>query len=289
MESFSFIIIIGTIVSIVFCFFEFVQKSASKNILEKIAAWIKGVELPDADNWKNTLLNLFDTIFGPRVFKKTFFKRSCIATAISILLTEVILAIVFFFIVALTEDDSKGFVAILIFLSFAFIPAFTVNFLPDYLSLIETKLCIKEMALYSSAKALVFFIFLDFFLTTAIYLLYLSVVGATVGILSQLELFKFKVPYIEQNVSSAIGMWVFLGALIGVFSTYLTSIWIWLYGFSGLLLKFLYGLGGPILWLRDNFLDIDEKPIRSLGIVCSIILLIILMSVGLLIQIAIWL
>lgn len=51
-------------------------------------------------------------------------------------------------------------------------------------------------------------------------------------------------------------------------STFFTSIWVWLYGISALLIRYLVSLG---VNLRYLFLDIDDKPLRSLGIVSVLI------------------
>ena len=54
------------------------------------------------------------------------------------------------------------------------------------------------------------------------------------------------------------------------YSTFFTSAWIWLYALSGLALKTAQHIGLGINCLK-NILDIENKPIRSMGIVTIVL------------------
>ena len=61
------------------------------------------------------------------------------------------------------------------------------------------------------------------------------------------------------------GLWTFFG--IYLYATYFTSLWILLYVSSTLFLRFWHSAGVRFLGLRSLF-HIEEKPLRSIGIVC---------------------
>ena len=60
--------------------------------------------------------------------------------------------------------------------------------------------------------------------------------------------------------------------MIGIFfySTFFTSIWLWLFGLSQLVFT-VAGRTGPLLRFVKYVLPIDEKPFRSLGIIAGLI------------------
>ncbi len=62
------------------------------------------------------------------------------------------------------------------------------------------------------------------------------------------------------------------GIPIGIFfgAAFFTSAWAWLYAMSGLVVK-LAEYGGRGLGVLRNFLDIDKKPITSIGWVAMVL------------------
>ena len=57
-------------------------------------------------------------------------------------------------------------------------------------------------------------------------------------------------------------------ASIFLWTTYLTSIWLWLYVGSGLLLRALSSVGWRAVFLR-GYLNIQEKPLSAMGFVAG--------------------
>ncbi len=60
--------------------------------------------------------------------------------------------------------------------------------------------------------------------------------------------------------------WLSLNNELGMFlwTTYLTSVWLWLYALSGLLVRAIRGA----TFLRDH-LNVEEKPLSSMGFVAG--------------------
>lgn len=75
---------------------------------------------------------------------------------------------------------------------------------------------------------------------------------------------------------------------IGIFfySTFFTSVWVWLYALSGVLLKVLYsvklGMG-----LSSRIFEVETAPLRSLGMVSNLIITF-LFAFGALLKLLLW-
>jgi hypothetical protein len=67
-----------------------------------------------------------------------------------------------------------------------------------------------------------------------------------------------------------------------VYSTYFTSIWIWLYAVSGFLMKGARILGLGLDTLRMRFLNVSEKPFMSIGFAANCLITGIYVAVGML-------
>jgi hypothetical protein len=55
-----------------------------------------------------------------------------------------------------------------------------------------------------------------------------------------------------------------------VFSTFFTSVWIWLYVGAGGLLRVLYPVLKGIDWLKEN-LDVEARPVHTLGLLLAVL------------------
>ena len=75
--------------------------------------------------------------------------------------------------------------------------------------------------------------------------------------------------------------------VLGVYfySTFFTSIWVWLYALSGFLVKLLRRVFGGITFLKERVFNIEEKPLRSLGYVSVLIVTLIYIVTPLLLKV----
>ncbi|MFQ6029940.1 MAG: hypothetical protein ACE5Q6_20900 [Dehalococcoidia bacterium] len=225
----------------------------------------------DQVSWSATFTSVFDSIFPKPHFSRQCFVRSSIASLCAVgVLTSVFYAI---------QPDtvhryfsSTGSV-ILIVLGVLGVP--TANLIPDFISLGETRYILKRMGGNSSRKKILSLLVVDFAITLAIAVALVSVGFILVVILDRL--FEYECLGLESETGfcgsllhlyggyliAAIRLDVpqgFNGASLGIFfySTFVTSVWLWLYALSTFVVK----LG----WLK-SILDIKDKPLRSLGIV----------------------
>jgi hypothetical protein len=55
-----------------------------------------------------------------------------------------------------------------------------------------------------------------------------------------------------------------------LYPAFFTTVWVTLYGVSGLALKFARRMGRWLSWFNQRF-DIEKKPVRSIGLVASLV------------------
>ncbi|NET39058.1 MAG: hypothetical protein F6K19_44975 [Cyanothece sp. SIO1E1] len=169
---------------------------------------------------------------------------------------------------ALLDLKKGASVKLIMVLLFIFI---YFNAIPDYFSLLETRYIIKRMATTNSIVAWFLYLILDFCLTIAIFLLAAIVFSPLVN-----WFFNININPLRFLSNIQYGLRTFDSDYFSVFfyTTFFTSIWIWGYLLSGLILKLITPFRGGLLFLKSK-LDIDNKPFRSMGVIIVTIISII--------------
>lgn len=247
------------IVAMLIAFFEALQNTATEDTKQITALWIKKKSLPDhPGSLRFQILLIFDSLFDSRIVSIKFLCRSLFATLIGISFSVIIWVIIYLYT---GEFDKLGAKDPL--WSIVILMAIIFNFIPDYFSLIETRMVIGEMQKHNTKASIIFFIIFDFFLTTSIYSLYVTLVGSLFSVVYTNNYF----PLINKHIITGL----FVALFLGIFSTYLTSIWVWIYSITGIFLRMLSLIGKPFFLLRDKILNVDEFPFRVMGIFSSIL------------------
>ena len=234
-----------------------------------LTGWLKNLGAGGKlSNWPQGFAEIFDSVFGRKHLSWRCFARSSIASFISVaVLTLIWLA----FSPAsaryhLRLWDMKELITL----------ALILNVLPDYLSLLKARYVVRAMARKPTVGRITFLLILDFVACVAIY-------------------FAFFVAFWWSYVVWYRSPTVFLGDLqdfVAVslsfrtpvsslfFATFFTSVWAWLYALSVALVRGAnyFSVGVKTL---ERFLDIDDKPIRSLGLVSMLIVTVLYLVVPL--------
>ena len=221
--------------------------------------------LKTLNNWTSNFIIIFDGIFGNNnKFYKIIgeehisFLRSSIASYISIF-TVTLYWSVFHFQESFFLNGSFSFSEVLDIIAGVAIFGTVFNLIPDYISLVETRYILQLMDKYKSIATTLILLVLDFVITGLIF-----------------TLFFFIIAYLNHdNIYSAIGdipkLFNFQkndpSPTIFFYSTYFSSIWIYLYLISSFLYKFLKTLKVKFI-LK---LDIENKPLKSIGFISVII------------------
>ncbi len=229
---------------------------------EKIASWVSGSKHGDADNrWPATFGVVFDRVFTKKHWSWRCFWRSCVASLLAVVVMTAVLYMVNGSVRGLIDEVGlPGVFALGVI-------AGMLNLFPDYLSLLETRLVLRRMAKGSSgAFRLLGWLIFDAVVTVGIFAVVL--LTATLATGGGMELV---VQIMPNALLSLFGVESGV-AEIGIFlySTFFTSVWIWLYAFSGIAVRLVYR-AKRIQTFVDKHLDVATRPLSVMGVVLTVV------------------
>ncbi len=229
---------------------------------KKIASWVRGSKHGDADNrWPATFGVVFDRVFTEKHLSWGCFWRSCVASLLAVVLMTAILYVVNSGFRNLLWEE-PGIILVI------GIGAAILNLLPDYLSLLETRFVLRRMAKGGAGpfKLLGWLIF-DAVVTLGIITTALLLVIVDRRLDQDTQALELLVKIIVDSLMSIFGVQG-RDALGGIFlySTSFTSVWIWLYAFSGIAVRLVYR-AKRIQTFVDKHLDVATRPLSVMGVV----------------------
>lgn len=236
-----------------------------------MAAWLRA--------WPQHFIELFDNLFGKRHFSFSCFFRSSLAS----LLALVVLFVAF---LIASETTLEQYLDSWFVDQWAHDPVLALslgitivgNFLPDYLSLLETRFVLSRLKDNPAWYKVVFYLVFDLVATTVIFLLffvlYLYIVfsmregwhGWDYVVFLSDSVFTGILPMwltsFDLNVSSSLTF----DRRLNFYTTFITSAWIWLFVISTTVAKLCAVVLNPV-WLRlkCQVLDVENQPILVLG------------------------
>jgi hypothetical protein len=255
--------------------FGWVEDGLSPEKRKELSAWLKGLRLDTGTkSWTALFPTLIDRIFGQRALSLKFILRSCIAS------TFALFTVALFWFRAegdtLRDVVSAGFTTAF----YAWLVGAAANFGPDYVSLLISRWMVKVMARHPNPLPVSALLLADLGLTALN-----AILSVFVGLFVWAWSTDWSHPAIaayysfEKLVSlewtglvKAPGLFGFLTEmmLICFFAAFFASVWVWLYIMSAVLIRMLYGM--QIFWqLLLPFLNIDEKPLGSIGKVAGLL------------------
>ena len=220
-----------TVAAFFFAFSRFVSQHLKQEVKDDVALWLMGSREAD---WHQLFIQLFDNIYGEYHFSLRCFLRSCMTSLISV--SAVALAYAILNVADFNENiGSYAYIAILCVL---------INFIPDYLSLLQTRYLLKRLSRSPSTLASFGLLWIDLIVS-------LCIVGGYIGAILLLS------PGIILNLLDVGGLF-FLS--IFVVSSLTTSLFSWLYFLSS-------------SWLRLfrksalRYFDVKNKPLESIALI----------------------
>ena len=264
----------------IWALFDRAETVAAGDTKTAVSRWLTNLNLTSRlANWPAAFAAIFDHVFGEDHLSWRCFYRSCIASVVSVAIVTLIWG-------ALRPEEimlliRSHVLSFELWLFFSFAIAF--NVIPDYFSLLESRYVIRWMATRSSILWILVFLIIDFAATLAIFLMVPGVAVVAVIVLAKgftfsaieqlLEMFWRGLEQASLHSGGA-------GFPLGIFfySTFFTSVWVWLYAVSGTGIRLLGRLGVGISSLK-KLLDIEEKPIRSLGFVSMLLVTVVFVVV----------
>ena len=262
----SLLVAWATLVGGVWLLFSAIEATTTSVAKRKVADWLNSIAtksisqtVVESPRW---FIEAFDRIFGDRHLSLRCFSRSCVASIMAVLVITIMWVVLdptsckrFF-----SSEGASGIFFILFVASI-------LNLVPDYLSLLETRLILRRVA-HAGEKSLIVVMILDVIITGGIFicwfiaisLIFYRVSGESLGVdvdalLEILSGFIF-----FQNEIDPPDWSIFF------YSTYFTSVWLHLFIVSSVATKLLYSLGRIGNWVLA-LLDIDGKPFQSMGLI----------------------
>ena len=259
--------------------FDRAETVASAHTRVAISTWLRNIDIAEAlGNWPAQFAHVFDAVFGERHLSWRCFYRSSIASLCSVAIVALIWA-------AIRPNEFDAFAKpaptfLAPLLVFVLIAVFS-NVIPDYLSLLESRYVIRWMTTNRSVLQILFFLVVDFVATFIIFWIGMLIsIGGYSLIFGIDPMWALKTAFL--NVFKQLPVWASLSVgkegrvTVGIFlySTFFTSAWVWLYVVSSMVVKVVSYLGIGIKVLK-KVLDVEEKPIRSLGFVAMFLVTIV--------------
>lgn len=257
--------------------FEQAETAVSSETKAAVSRWLLNLDPAGAvASWPMTFVTIFDRVFGERHLSWRCFSRSCVASLASVAMVTLMWGVLYpdkFDIFIKSSSIGKN-VFFLFFITAIF------NLIPDYISLLETRYMINWMRRAHSVMRILAFLAIDFVATAAIGLV--GIIGTLMIVIlfsNPSQIMRLKITEFFSEILELIQKLILplsassIGDLpIGIwfYAAFFTSVWVWLYALSGSVVKLAEYLGIGINQLKV-VLDLENKPLRSLGFV-SIIL-----------------
>jgi len=250
----------ATIIGIVLGFFVLLEEVVQPEVKVEISKWLHNLQIEGLlSNWPAQFAALFDSIFGKRHLSWRCFVRSCIASLVSVVLA------VFLFVLFLRIKIDKELLGLTPFVLFL---AVIFNFIPDYLSLLESRYVIQWMSKHNSTIRILILIVFDLIATAIIWfvsaIIVLNVINYAINLYAGKDVERVLYSFMF-FVSTAIVIFPLLC------SAFFTSIWVWLYGTAGLVVKSVNKIGFCANLVK-TFLNIEKRPLSSIGIVACMLI-----------------
>ncbi|MCG8433561.1 MAG: hypothetical protein MJA83_05985, partial [Gammaproteobacteria bacterium] len=268
--------------------FDVAERSASQEVRLKFGAIFKTDNKVAFESLPDSFGILFDSVFGSKHLSWRCFRSSVLASVFAVF----VVGILVYYSGAMRLDPiNERFPFIFLNFLYLLVGAATVNAIPDYVSLLETRWLIR----YSkSSVSFLSILLIDILLTTAIILAWISFLSFVIPPVFEFpdrtaywvmqspfyENWVYQIPVERaptlENIPTIIFNYLLMPttttAILGVYfySTFFTSFWLWVYmlivGLSRMLIRLNSGVG---ILLRVT--DVEEQPFRSLGFVSVVL------------------
>jgi len=271
MEIPQSILTFGTIIlvcSTIWKFFDILENVASKEAREFTSKWLNNLDITEnaIRNWPSIFTHLFDKIYGKKYISIRFVSLSVLTTIILIIVSWI------FVINPLNPFIADNIKWINIFREYSepyqdlpklfiiTICSFILfNILADYSSLIQTRFILGRISKNIHIIERLFLLVIDIIATSLVivvfYLMYKNIL-------------EYWFPLANSKFIYWVGVYNISIFYIFIFTSFFSSSWLWLSTTSSFIIKYSTRISFGLRLVR-RFLNIDEKPFLSIGIVSS--------------------
>ena len=224
----------------------FIEKAEhlNKDACAVLTLWLNG---DYESTWSAQFCRLFDAVFTDKHFSVRCFVRSAVASLVAVLLLYVLFAEVLG--TALKDRFAQEFETVSLWQ--ALLLGAAINILPDYLSLFETRWLLQRFERITSFWGQCAMLVVDALLTGAVIWVGIAAYRAMVG---------------EAPLTAVEMVALFSVFSVFFYSTFLTSVWAWVYCLSTWFVRLFSRTG------LKRVLNIEEKPLGSIALVGAVVI-----------------
>jgi hypothetical protein len=240
----------------------------------RVALWMYMADVPSderIDAWGQVFPQLIDRVFGSKALSWKFFYRSCLASLLAVLIVAFIFSRTGIFSnlgeFALIKDGYSTPLKfnLTLLLTSSFTTALVTNCIPDYFSLIITRMFIQYIAKNATAFRTMIILVVDAVLSVVLMLPIVETYVLLLNIHADVREAEYGIFY--DNVISMLTLHDLFG--IFIYAALFTSAWLWIYVLSIFSIKITHNV--RFVWVRIMpYLDIEKKPMQAIGRIAGI-------------------
>jgi hypothetical protein len=266
----------------VFALFEKGEDALRQEAKSDISRWLQNVDPTGVvGSWPGGFVMLFDSVFGERHFTKRCFFRSCVASLLAILTASTLIYAlnplaftreVNYLLVPPWQGDwpfGSAFVLQAVVLTLIV----GANLLGDYLSLLKARYLLQWMSKVRIGALLTVGLLADATATIIIWAIGLLGAALVVSLFANVELDLASWPSQLWHAILVIphpASWNDDSLTLSMLgAAFFTSLWAWLYALASLVVRGAYAIKSSLGVFRSVF-DVENKPLRSIGVVCNL-------------------
>jgi hypothetical protein len=259
----------------VLALFAYAETVVREETRDTVTRWLTSKPGTQLKEWPSTFSAVFDHVFGERHVSWRCFRVSAFVSIVCCGIMTLIVGSATgdtLKYVGYDHDINKMLVNIVVSVMFVAL----LNVFPDYVSLLETRLLVRVMT-NASPWVIALILALDAVLTMIIFVTGLWVFYYAMGLFALFvpngEYAWPQPPVIYYLIRNAATFWDGkLGSFMGIYlyTTFATSVWLWLFAIIGLVVSLLSGFKSA-LRRTARVLDVEKKPLRSMGFLCALL------------------
>lgn len=208
---------------------------------ESLSLWLMGSV---KDTWTQQFCAWFDGLFGEKRLSLRFVLRSALASFVAVFLLWFLFAKVF----GVLDQRMLGDLP----LWQALVMGAVINLIPDYLSLCETRWLLGRFEKVQSVAGQILILIVDLVVSAAI-------------IWGGLTLFLWARGEAAPGPVEVMALFSIFAVFF--YSTFLTSVWAWMYCLSTWLMRLFSG------WKLADWLSVEQQPVKAVGVLGGVLII----------------
>lgn len=247
----------ATLISGIWVLFYAMENTTPPESKKTVSEWLKsliGMSISETLIETPRLFNkAFDRIFGYKHLSIQCFLKSSMASLIVVIVMLISWSFLYPTSLMATIIDEPDFI-VTFFLLVTFL-----NFIPDYISLFQTRLILKYIE-HAGIRWLSVLLVLDLIITGLIFALGLGIfiILAGVNVDIYLSILSDMIQFRSLGNRPPVG--------ILFYSTFFTSVWLYLFLAASISVKFLHSMGRIGNWII-TIIEVEKKPFQSMGLI----------------------